>query len=105
VNDQRDSKIGSLQINRIILMNMKDFTEYERIRQALSQSKPVTAVQYDPDIIGAIIGQAELLCRGIPGIDPPRMDGIYTTTGGVALKLSALSSTLSIFGSEKGLVL
>ena len=41
-------------------MNMKDFTEYERIRQALSQSKPVTAVQYDPDIIGAIIGQAEL---------------------------------------------
>ena len=71
-------------------MNMKEFTEYERIRQALNKSIPVTAVQYDPDIVGAIIGQAELLCRGIPGIDPSRMDGIYTTTGGVALKLSAL---------------
>jgi hypothetical protein len=71
-------------------MNMKEFTEYERIRQALDQSRPITAVQYEPDILGAITGQAELLCRFIPNVNPTMMDGIYTTTGGIALKLSAL---------------
>jgi hypothetical protein len=71
-------------------MDMKEFIEHERIRQVLDHSRPITAVQYDPDIIGAIIGQAELLCRFIPNIDATKMDGIYVTTGGVALKLSAL---------------
>src|SRR5882762_7260683 len=70
-----------------ISMDMKEFIEHERIRQALNQFKPITAVHYDPDIIGAIIGQAELLCRFIPNIDGGKMDGIYVTTGGVALKL------------------
>ena len=71
-------------------MDMKEFIEHERIREALNQSRPITAVQYDPDILGAITGQAELLCRFIPNIDGTKMDGIYVTTGGVALKLSAL---------------
>jgi len=45
----------------IALMNIKEFTEYERIQQALKKSIPVTAIQYEPDIIGTVIGQAEVL--------------------------------------------
>jgi hypothetical protein len=40
--------------------------------------------------MAAIVGQAEPLCRFIPNIDSARMDGIYLTTNGVTLKLSAL---------------
>ncbi len=71
-------------------MDIKEFIEHKRIREALDQSRPINFVQYDPDIIGAITGQVELLCRFIPNIDGVQMDGIYVTTGGIALKLSAL---------------
>ena len=71
-------------------MDIKDFIENERIRTALDQCRPINFVEYDPDIIGAITGQVELLCRFIPNIDGAQMDGIYVTTGGIALKLSAL---------------
>jgi len=69
---------------------MKEISESERIQRALNQGESVTAVIYEPDIIGAIIGQAELLSRGIPNIDSFRMRGIYEATGGIAVKLSAL---------------
>ena len=40
-------------------MKIKEFIEHKRIREALDESRPINFVEYDPDIIGAITGQAE----------------------------------------------
>jgi hypothetical protein len=79
-------------------VKIKEFIEHKRIREALDRSRPINFVEYDPDIIGAITGQAELLCRFIPNIDAAQMDGIYTTTGAIALKLNALRYHSKRFG-------
>lgn len=80
---------------------MKEITEAEQVRRAVAQGQTVTAVVYDPDIIGAIIGQAELLSRGIPQIDPIKMQGIYDATGGIAIKLSALRYHTQRFNEQQ----
>ncbi len=71
-------------------MDLNTIAEYERIRAALDKSEPVTVTEYDPDIVGAVVSQAELLSLKLPEAAGQKMDGIYVVTGGVALKLSAL---------------
>lgn len=71
-------------------MDIRDLLDYEHEWPEAAKSSPMTVLNLDPDIIGGVVGQAELLSRGLPNAAGAKMDGIYHVTGNVSLKLSAL---------------
>jgi hypothetical protein len=71
-------------------MDIGDLLDYEHEWPEAAKSLPMTILNFDPDIIGGVVGQAGLLSRGLPDAAGAKMGGIYHVTGNVALKLSAL---------------
>lgn len=70
--------------------NFEDAAKLPNIRKALAEARPVTGIQFDPDIMGATKGQADLLLPGIPNLKPETVDSVTAIVGIVGLKLSAL---------------
>jgi hypothetical protein len=69
---------------------VNELLEFEHVRRSLEELKSVTAVEFDPDIVGAVMGQAELLMRGLPNKNEETIVGIYRITGALSVKLTAL---------------
>jgi hypothetical protein len=69
---------------------IKKALENEKVTMALENSLPITTVKPDDDIIGATIGQAWLLVRGIPNFTPRVTDTFTFIVNPVAMKLNAL---------------
>lgn len=70
--------------------NFEDMLKVPNVKKALAEAIPVTGIQFDPDIMGATKGQADLLLPGIPALKPETVDGVTKTVGIVGVKLSAL---------------
>lgn len=62
----------------------------EKFNELLSKHGTATAIQSDPDIVGATVGQAMLLLNGIPNRADTVVDETYLATNAVAIKLGAL---------------
>src|SRR5207244_3897978 len=78
------------KVNRMDVKNSEDMLKVPNVKKALAAGVPVTGIEFDPDIMGATKGQADLLLRGIPDLKPEMVDGVTKTVGIVGVKLSAL---------------
>ena len=64
--------------------------ETAKVSEALKDGTPVTSVKPDADLIGATVGQACLMLRGIPDLKPEMTDEFVFRANAVALKLCSL---------------
>jgi hypothetical protein len=67
-----------------------DLLKYKGHFELLESGKPLISIRPDDDILGATVGQAELVLRGIPNLEVQRKAEIIERCNWIAVKLCSL---------------
>lgn len=80
------SKFNANFTNREI----ENLLRYKKLNESLESGLPLISVRPDADILGATVGQAELLLRGVPNLNPQQRAEIIERCNWIAVKLCSL---------------